>query len=119
MYLTPEEHLVLGGEIKTGANVNLALFDKAGVLGASKELITPMLKKYPDAAFAIVASCEMRHIMLGAEMADGEKTLQNVCGDMPFMLCYAGAEFCPIEDDDSDYVHSRLMNQSLCICIIS
>jgi hypothetical protein len=120
MHLSEDNGLFVGGEVNVGDTVRVAMFEKKGVIGASAKVTEQMVKDNPDASLAIVTSCETRHILLGSELMDGERMLRIQCGDLPFMLSYAGGEIAPIGkcNCDSEYVTSSILNQSFCICLI-
>jgi hypothetical protein len=118
MHLTEQNALMVGGEVTVGDVARIALFEKNGVLGASASLTEKMITENPDASFAIVISCETRHVLLGSEIMDGERMLRLNCGRLPFMLAYAGGEIAPIGMSDDENTVSAVLNQSFCICII-
>ncbi|MDR0904468.1 MAG: FIST C-terminal domain-containing protein [Ruminococcus sp.] len=118
MYLTHDHHLIVGGRVTTGATVSIAMFEKHGVLDASSAVTRKAVEKKPDAKLAVVISCETRHILLGSETFDGEKMLRRELGDIPFVLAYAGGEFCPSPASTPEKPVNRLFNQSYCICLI-
>jgi hypothetical protein len=118
MYLTPENHLFVGGRVTTGATVSIAMFRMKSVLDASAELTRKMVADHPDAQIAIVSSCETRHILLGSESFAGEKMLKRELGSLPFVLSYAGGEICPSPASKQGKPVNRIFNQSYCICMI-
>ncbi|MDR0974995.1 MAG: FIST C-terminal domain-containing protein [Ruminococcus sp.] len=118
MYLTPENHLFVGGNVTTGATISITMFERNSVLDASSEVTRKMIKAYPDTQFAVISSCETRHIILGSETFDGEKMLRRELGDIPFVLSYAGGEICPSPASTPEKPINRLFNQSYCICMI-
>ncbi|MDR0986699.1 MAG: FIST C-terminal domain-containing protein [Ruminococcus sp.] len=118
MYLTPDHHLFVGGRVTTGATVSIAMFERRGIIDASAEITRKFIADNPDAHVAIVISCETRHIVLGSQTHDGEKMLRDELGDIPFILAYAGGEFCPSNASTPEKPVNRLFNQSYCICLI-
>jgi hypothetical protein len=118
MYLTPDNHLFVGGRVTQGASVSIAMFRAKSVLDASSELTRKMKNEYPDAKLALISSCESRHIILGSETFAGEDMLKRELGDLPFVLAYAGGEISPSPASTSEKPINRVFNQSYCICII-
>jgi hypothetical protein len=118
MFLTPENHLFVGGKVTTGATVSVAMFDRKSVLHASDETSNRMMTAHPGAKLAIVASCESRHIVLGSETFDGEDLLRRQFPGVPFMLAYAGGEICPSSASTPEKPINRFFNQSYCVCVI-
>jgi hypothetical protein len=118
MFLTPDDHLFVGGSVTTGATVSIEKFTTKNVLDASTFLTRKMLPEYPDTHFAFVSSCESRHILLGSHTFDGENMLRRELGDIPFVLAYAGGEICPSPASTPEKPINRVFNQSYCICLI-
>jgi hypothetical protein len=118
MYLTPENHLFVGGKVKTGATVSIAKFKKQSVFDASAEATRKLLAEHPDIHLALVSSCESRHILLGFETFEGENLLKRELRDIPFALGYAGGEICPSPASTPEKPVNRIFNQSYCICVI-
>ncbi|MDR0944279.1 MAG: hypothetical protein LBM41_07090 [Ruminococcus sp.] len=118
MYLTPENHLFVGGNVTTGATVSVAMFEKKAVLDASAASTAEMLAAHPDAKVAFISSCETRHVLLGSNTFDGENMLRNQLGGLPFSLAYAGGEVCPSNASTPENPINRIFNQSYCICMV-
>jgi hypothetical protein len=118
MYLTPENHLVVGGRVTQGATVSIAMFAAKNVLDASTEITRQMVADHPNAKFAFISSCETRHLILGSDTFDGESMLRRELGDIPFVLAYAGGEFSPSPASTPEKPVNRVFNQSYCLCIL-
>jgi hypothetical protein len=118
MFLTPDNHLFVGGNVTTGATVSIAMFRTKSVYDASEALARKMIASHPDAHLAIISSCESRRIILGSESFAGEDMLRRELGDMPFVLAYAGGEICPSPASTPEKPINRVFNQSFCICMI-
>jgi hypothetical protein len=118
MFLTPEKHLFVGGDVPTGAKVSLAMFEKKSVIAASEKITEKMIDAHPGAQLAIISSCESRHILLGSDTFECEKMLRRELGDIPFVFAYAGGEICPSPASTPEKPVNRVFNQSYCICVI-
>jgi hypothetical protein len=118
MYLTPDDHLFVGGRVTQGATISIAKFRTKNVLDASTEVTRQMLAAHPNAKFAFISSCESRHIVLGSETFAGEDMLRTELGDLPFVLAYAGGEFSPSPASTPEKPVNRVFNQSYCLCVI-
>jgi hypothetical protein len=118
MYLTPENHLFVGGKVTTGATVSIAMFERKAVLNASAAATIEMRAAHPEAKVAFISSCETRHILLGSNTFDGENMLRTHLGDLPFVLAYAGGEVCPSNASTPEKPINRIFNQSYCLCMV-
>jgi hypothetical protein len=113
MGLSEDGALQLFGNIPEGSQITVSTFEKSGVFGASIGATREIIAKHPEATFALVSSCESRHVVLGANAFDGEHMLQREFAGKLFMFAYAGGEICPVKAGKS-----RVMNHSYCICLI-
>jgi hypothetical protein len=118
MFITPDNHLFVGGSVKTGATVSIAMFTAKSVLDASTQLTRKMIAAHPNVRLAFVSSCESRHIILGSKTFDGEAMLRRELGNIPFVLAYAGGEICPSPASTPEKPINRVFNQSYCICML-
>lgn len=118
MYLTPDNHLFVGGKVTTGATVSIAMFRKKNVFEASEGLTREMIAAYPGSKFAFISSCESRHILLGSQTLEGERMLRRELCGIPFALAYAGGEICPSPASTPEKPVNRVFNQSYCICML-
>jgi hypothetical protein len=111
--LTDKGTLLLFGRVPEGSQITVSTFDKKAIFDASINATREIIAKHPDATFALVSSCESRHVVLGANVLDGEDMLQREFAGRQFIFAYAGGEICPISSGKSE-----VLNHSYCICLI-
>jgi hypothetical protein len=49
--------------------------------------------------------CLSRNMVLGINGSDEMKKLTGLLGDVPYQICYAGGEMCPLENAEGAWVN--------------
>jgi len=116
---TDDGTAIFGGDVDEGSTFSLLKFDSDDILPVSRREMNK-INSMPDVNGALLFSCVSRRISLfGASkpMEELQTALDSINPDIPFMLGYAGGEFCPTSVNDG-IPTNRFHNFSLVILVV-
>jgi len=117
MDITEDGAAIFRGNIDEGSVFTLLKMTAEDVVSETEAKLSAV-RDMPDVNGALIFSCVVRHMRLIhgnplAELESGQKAL----GSAPFMMCYAGGEYCPTSVRDGAHVN-RFHNYSLVALIL-
>jgi hypothetical protein len=117
--LTPDGSAVLNGSAPRGLTISIGSFDKEDVLFTTAATVDAALEDaLGNASLVLAYSCIARSMSLGVEqLLEAELVKSRLTGKLPFMMAYAGGEFCPMQSSDSGVVN-RFHNNTLILCVL-
>jgi hypothetical protein len=111
--------LTCGGNVKENSIVRIGLFERADMLSVMKKAIKKAVKTAntdgKDVIFAF--SCATRYVIFGADIFSELEIMENVTGNIPYIMAYSGGEFCPIKKHNGENVN-RFNNQTFSVCVM-
>jgi hypothetical protein len=114
--LTPEGHAICGGDIPTGATLNISSIDSDEILRADRELIAA-IERDGMGSCALFNACIGRYFVLGY---DSELEINTISGHdwhgMPYAMSYVGGEICPVVLRGGKTIN-RNHNQTFIACV--
>jgi hypothetical protein len=117
VYFDENGYGVCRGYVDQGSVFVLTNPNGDDVFKSSVELID-RLCTVPDRQATIVFSCVVRRMSFGMEpLREAEMTAKKLGGASPFMLAYAGGEFCPTSFGERG-VTNRFHNYSIIACVL-
>jgi hypothetical protein len=111
--------LTCGGNVKENSIVRIGLFERADMLSVMEKAIKQAVETVKtDGKNVIFAfSCATRYVIFGAEIFSELEIMENVTGNIPYIMAYSGGEFCPIQKLNGENVN-RFNNQTFSICVM-
>ena len=109
--VSPEGHLICGGEVPEGAGLSMWEQDSDAVLFSAGVVMDTVLA-HPDPRAVLVFSCHSRFLSLGfEEMAEFELAAERLNGKIPWLAAYSGGEICPatLGERKVNYIYSDTM----------
>ena len=110
--------LVCGGEMVDGASVAIGEITVDGILASTGEGMEKVIKtnKHNGALFL---PCVSRYLMLAPNQSDEMELIAEKMENgkkIPFMVGYAGGEFCPVRDE-AGILRNRFHNYTFTACV--
>ncbi|MDL2253574.1 FIST C-terminal domain-containing protein [Ruminococcaceae bacterium OttesenSCG-928-I18] len=116
--ITPEGHVVCGGNIPVGSTISMGSFDPEEIKATTIAAIQTAIEKCPNASY-LIYSCIGRFFAQGfdqaAEMNAGNAVLNTA--ENAFLAAYSGGELCPVYTTGGSTMN-RNHNNSFVICAI-
>ena len=116
---TEDGAAVYAGDVDEGSTFSLLKFDSDAILPVSQREIE-RINALPDVNGALLFSCASRRmVLLGADKSLSELQIakDTINPDIPFMMGYAGGEFCPTSVKNG-VPTNRFHNDSLIILVV-
>ncbi len=115
--VTPEGHVVCGGDMPVNATFALCSFDNDDVLVSAGQLLKKIAEENKGSGMLIV-SCIGRSVTLGVERLAEAHLVQRAMEDIiPYQLMYSGGEICPVYAPDGVKTANRFHNFSFNVCL--
>ncbi|MDR1617769.1 MAG: FIST C-terminal domain-containing protein [Treponema sp.] len=114
--VTPDGSAVCGGKMPVGATLMVGTIDGDEVL-ASSTAILDQVAKAAEGKNVLIFSCIGRFFAQGYESSREMKKAQGLLEKVPFHLCYAGGELCPVYGRDGTLTN-RSHNDTMAICVL-
>jgi hypothetical protein len=103
--VTPEGYLICGGEIPVNAAISIGMMSYNGILETAESTIRRALE-FKDINGILMYPCLSRNLLLGVNSDDEMRKIISIIGqDIPYQICYAGGEICPLSDQDEKLVN--------------
>jgi len=112
-----DESLLCGGEMTEGASVAVAEITNEGIMATAAESMTRLLKSGRRDG-VLLLPCVTRYVMLAPNRNSEMEFISNRLENgkiMPYMIGYAGGEFCPVRDEDG-ILRNRFHNFTFSAC---
>jgi hypothetical protein len=117
MKATEEGHIVCGGNMPAGAELQLEIMDAEGVISSARTLVARALRDAPGKNM-LLASCVLRNWALGVNELEEMKTVAKYAGQSPaWHFAYTGGEICPVRDAAGRWTNC-FHNATLAICLL-
>lgn len=114
--LTPEGYAVCGGDIPVGATISVGTIDAAEVLDTTEGLLG-QVRAHGPADVALFFSCVGRYFAQGFDTtAELDKVTGAGLSGLPYTMCYAGGEVCPVYDKGGNTTN-RNHNDTFVACL--
>ncbi|MDR3231260.1 MAG: FIST C-terminal domain-containing protein [Synergistaceae bacterium] len=114
--ITPEGYAVCGGEVPTGAGLSIGLIDYVSILETAESTVRNALSG-SDINGILMFPCLTRSLMISPNSLDEmQKVTELIDKKVPYMLCYAGGEICPIYGEDGK-AYNRFHNYTFTACV--
>ncbi|MDR2087898.1 MAG: FIST C-terminal domain-containing protein [Clostridiales Family XIII bacterium] len=115
--VTSEGHAVFASEMPAGGSIAMQRFNYDSVMETVENMLD-LLRSLRDVSGVFLYSCVGRNFQLGGKAEDEMLRIRaRLNGKMPYHLCYAGGEVCPLKDETGVFVnHSH--SYSLVACVL-
>ncbi len=121
--VTPEGHMVFGGEMPEGAYMNLALQTSEEIIRSTKAVLQTIAEERPANAAILMVGCVGRAMILGTKpLGEAQLLTEILGGEQPMFLLYARGEMCPTYAMPKVGVEKRVNrfhNFSFTACVLS
>jgi len=119
--ITDEGPVIFRGRMDENSSVSLLTMSAEDVIAATEAKLRT-IRDMPDVKGVLVLSCVVRHLLVIhdnplEELEHSQEALKGVTEDPPFMMCYAGGEFCPTSVKDGVHVN-RFHNYTLVALVL-
>jgi hypothetical protein len=113
--VTPEGYFICGGEMPVNAAVSIGTMSYGGILETAESMVSEVLK-LKGLNGVLMYPCLSRNLLLGANSDDEMQRIIDTIGqDIPYQVCYAGGEICPLLDGDKKLVN-HFHNNTFTLC---
>lgn len=120
--VTPEGHLVFGGDVEEGARVRLMMCSKEGIVESARAAAVASMEALDGARprAALVVSCFAREKVLGRDAPREMQAIRDVLGeDVPLVGYYSYGEIAPghagVPSSNGGALPSRYRNDSIVV----
>ncbi|MDR2503088.1 MAG: FIST C-terminal domain-containing protein [Deltaproteobacteria bacterium] len=115
--VTPEGYIFCGGEVPKGASFALGDLDVHGILDSAAQTMKEIMAVRHKNGL-LVSCCITRGLALGETPLEEAQKIHEHAGDaLPYQLCYAGGEFCPVYNSAGEVVN-RFHNFTFTACLL-
>jgi len=101
--------VIFSGEVTQGAEVQMMQVDRPNIVRGARASIAAAMRDFPgsEPAVIFVASCTTRNEMLGTQVAEEARTVQQGAGDVPVFGFYAYGEYAPAALNQAARFHNE------------
>ena len=109
--VSEEGYAIAGGGVPEGSILSVGYFDEEDIMKSSTEALNEVLLT-DETNGILIFSCIGRYLHLGLEPDKGIKKIHDAVDDIgiPYLISYAGGEFCPVKADGSNEVNDGNLN---------
>ncbi len=114
--LTPDGHVVCGGNVPVGSTLTMGRFDSAEIVYTTRRTLSEALQA-DKARVMLMYSCIGRYFSLGYDPMSELNLVQEYVHHTgtPYICTYSGGEFCPVYNQSHQPVN-RNHNSTFIIC---
>lgn len=114
---TPDGSAMCGGRMPRDSTLSIGSLEHDDVVGTARE-ITEKTLAVPGINCLLIFSCICRGWALGMDaMAELDTVRDTVNGTVPYFMCYAGGEICPVYNQEGESFN-RFHNYTCIVCAL-
>lgn len=115
--VTPEGHVICGGEMREGMVLSLGAQDTDSVLETAGRVVGAV-EAHPNPSAVMLFSCHSRSLALGLDVtAELRYVRERLAGETPLLMAYSGGEICPVAAEDG-VLRNMSHSDTLVACIL-
>lgn len=115
--ITPEGSAMCGGRMPCNSTLSIGSLEHDDVVATAKEIMEKALAT-PSTSCLLIFSCICRGWSLGLDtMAEFDMVRDTVNGAVPYSICYAGGEICPVYNQQGESFN-RFHNYTCVVCAL-
>jgi hypothetical protein len=101
--------VIFSGEVLEGGEVQMMQVDRPNIVKGARASIAAAVRDFPGGAPAVVfvVSCTTRNEMLGTQVAEEHRIIQERAGDVPVFGFYAYGEYAPVGQSHVTRFHNE------------
>lgn len=115
--ITPEGSAMCGGRMPRNSTLSIGSLEHDDVVGTARDIMETTLAA-PGIRCLLIFSCIGRGWSLGLDaMAELDTVRDTVNGAVPYAMCYAGGEICPVYNQKGESFN-RFHNYTCIVCAL-